>query len=106
MCGGIGMGFYPDETGLVISELEPGDEVLINYTDDNSQTRQKVAIIWQVEGFSALTTNGETLSCGQGIAVIPTGNNYKKYTVARDAREKLREVEERHKYENFDPEPE
>lgn len=60
MCMGMmGMGMYPDETGVTISDLTAGDEILINYKDKNGRDRQKVAIVWKIDGFSGVTTNGE-----------------------------------------------
>lgn len=55
----MSFGALPDETGQVIADLKPGDEILINYLDKNRKPCQKVAVVWKVDGFSALTTNGE-----------------------------------------------
>lgn len=107
MCMGMmGMGMYPDETGVTISALTAGDEILINYKDENGRDRQKVAIVWKIDGFSGLTTNGEPISCGMGLTIIPTGNHFKNYSVSRDAREFVEKMEERRGLTNFDPEPE
>ena len=102
----MSFGPFPDETGVEISELNPGDEILINYFDENRKPHQKVAVVWKVDGYSGLTTNGEPLSCGMGITIIPTGNHFKKYTVARDAREFVLKMEVQRGLETFDSEAE
>jgi hypothetical protein len=102
----MSFGTFPDETGIEISELNPGDEILINYVDENRKSHQKVAVVWKIDQYSGLTTNGEPLSCGMGITIIPTGNHYKNYTVARDAREFILKMGAQRGLETFDSEAE
>ncbi len=107
MCMGmIAYGDFHDETGEVIAGLNPGDEILINGFDENNKPTQEVATVWTVSGYSCLTTNGRPLGCGMGITIIFTGVNHKFYSVARNAREYVKSMEEQKVLENFDSEPE
>lgn len=73
MCFGWSL---PDPAGRIIAELKKGDEITIEAgygfpTSDESRT----LVVYNVDQFSALCTDGTRLSCRDGNGVKKTGRN-------------------------------
>ena len=67
-------GSYPDPSGYIIANLKRGDEVLVRKGFGNPPVKEdKVLVIAQIGGFSAVCTDGTRLMCGDGWGVEATG---------------------------------
>lgn len=78
--------FYPNSLGIRISELKPGDEIIILKGEGNPPVPKETAtIVWKVSGFSALTVNGVSISCVNLSDLIVTGRQFETYHVTSEA---------------------
>jgi hypothetical protein len=70
MCFGYG---FPDPSGYVIASLEKGDEITLQAGFGTPAIDQdRVVVVYTVDGFSALCTDGTILLCGDGQGVAKT----------------------------------
>lgn len=70
MCGCMGMG---NMAGYVIAGLKPGQIIKIDQGFGfPAVTEPTTAIVWKVDGMSALTMSGISLNCSDGTGVSPT----------------------------------
>ena len=84
-CGGMN---YPNPLGIRISELKPGDEVIILKGEGSPAVSKETAtVIWKVDGYSALATNGTSISCMTISDLIVTGNHFQTYDVSPEAKQ-------------------
>jgi len=84
MCGG-GMS-YPNPIGERISQLKPGDQVIILKGEGSPAAWEETCtIIWKVSGYSALTADGIAISCQNLSDLIITGNHFEPYPVSPEA---------------------
>ena len=82
-CGGMN---YPNPLGLRISELKPGNEVIILKGEGSPAVPKETAtVIWKVDGYSALATNGTAISCMTISDLITTGRQFETYHVSAEA---------------------
>lgn len=74
-------GSFPNAIGVKISGLKRGDEVIILKGEGTPPVQKEtVAIIWQVDGHSALTTDGVALSCQDLSDLIVTGRTHPTFS--------------------------
>ena len=82
-CGGMN---YPNPLGIRISELKPGDEVIILKGEGSPAVAEETTtIIWKVSGFSALTVSGVSISCMTISDLITTDHQFETYHVTSEA---------------------
>ncbi len=102
-CGGM----YPNFLGILISQLKPGDQVIIlkgeGYPPVQNETTD---IIWKVDLFSALTAGGISLNC-MTISDLPlTGTSFEEYLVSEEAKAIWKDIQALKDSEEPDSEPE
>ena len=82
MCGG------PTPLGIFISQLQPGEQVIILKGEGNPPVPEEtVDVICQVERFSALTAGGIRLNCLANSDIISTGTHVTNFEVSDSAKE-------------------
>lgn len=78
MCCGFGFGGDVNTGGLLISSLKRGDEILLDAGHGCPETEDtKALVIFLVDGFSAVCTDGTRINCNDGNFVTKTGNRQK-----------------------------
>jgi hypothetical protein len=103
-CGGM---YYPTDLGIRISELKPGDEVIILKGEGYpAATEETTDIIWQVDRFSAFTAKGFRLSCKTNSDLIVTGRHFEEFLASDIAKAIWKEIQEDLKSEDPESEPE
>ncbi len=87
---------FPNPIGVRISELQPGDEVIILKGEGYPAVQKETCtVIWKVSGYSALTIDGIRLSCNSLTDLIVTGNQFETYQVSPEAIQIWGEVQAR-----------
>lgn len=83
MCLGMS---YPNPIGERISQLKPGDEIIILEGEGFPPvSKETCTLIWKIDRYSALTTDGISLSCTNVSDLIVTGNSFQTYDVSPEA---------------------
>ena len=96
MCLG---GMYPNNSGIDISALEVGDEIIIREAGQEELT----TYIWKKDGYSALTASGHILSCLSDLEFEVTGNHTDDFEVSDKARNILLQIDAMiHSYDVWD----
>ena len=80
-CGSRGYSQYPDRFGQMVSELKPGDVVIVTFETGDPPVRTVIAA---VHGYSALTAEGRKIGCGLDELVV-TGLHQEKYSISEKA---------------------
>lgn len=102
-CGGM----YPNILGILISQLKPGDQVIILKGEGIPPVQKETTdIIWKVDLFSALTAGGISLSC-KTISDLPlTGISFEEFLVSDQAKAIWKEIQDNLDSEEPESEPE
>ena len=92
-CGGI---YFPTNLGLGISNLTPGDEIIILKGEGYPAVdKETVAIVWIVAGFSALCNDGTAISCLSNTDITTTGRHFEQFEISEAAKQMEVEAEAR-----------
>jgi len=80
--------YFPTELGIRISELKPGDEIIILKGEGYPAVeKETVATVWIVAGFSALCADGTTISCISISDFMLTGEHHDEFEVSEAAKQ-------------------
>lgn len=90
MCGCGGCSMFPAPGSEIFSELKTGDEVKIKAGHGYPPIEtDAIKIIADVEGFSALTTDGIALCCEDAQSMTKTGNHFDNIEISPAAQKML-----------------
>ena len=102
----------------VVSSLRPGDEVIVSGLDhEGNEHHDEKLVIYQISGFSFLSTTGYGFGAGTIWSLDVTGKHFDNPTPSEKALRVLAEIESRRlaeerglietgELQNFDSEPE
>ncbi len=100
-------GSLPNGAGVEISTLKVGDQIIVLAGDGSPEfERDRVDIVWKVDGFSALTAGGIALSCQNVSKIVLTGNHFDDFLASPEAKAIWKSVQERPSLDSFESEPE
>ncbi|EKD52817.1 MAG: hypothetical protein ACD_61C00229G0001 [uncultured bacterium] len=92
-CGGM---YFPTNLGVRISELRPGDEIIILKGEGYPAVAQETTtIVWILAGFSALCIDGTAISCLNVSDFIRTGRHFDRFEISEEAKQMEKEASER-----------
>ncbi len=83
MCFGI----FPNPVDEDIAKLQVGDQIIVLAGEGYPEfERDRVDIIWKIDGFSALTAEGISINCHNISKVVRTGNYFDSFLASAEAK--------------------